>query len=65
MKPIRQMDPEELGSEALRLLGMIVAEFESDPMSVQCFDLRVIVEPSKALIAEQKRRNKSSVFYGL
>lgn len=28
--------------EAFRLLGLINAEFQSDPMSVQCFDLRVV-----------------------
>ena len=36
----------------LRLLNLIVAEFESDPMSVQCFDLDAIVEPAKALVKE-------------
>ena len=28
--------------EAETLLGLIAAEFASDPMSVQCFDLRVV-----------------------
>ena len=28
--------------EAFRLLDLINAEFQSDPMSVQCFDLRVV-----------------------
>lgn len=28
--------------EAFNLLHQIVAEFESDPMSVQCFDLRIV-----------------------
>jgi len=28
--------------EAFALLGIICAEFQSDPMSVQCFDLRVV-----------------------
>lgn len=39
--------------EAHTLLDLIVAEFESDPMSVQCFDLRV-VERAKACV--KKRR---------
>lgn len=65
MKSVREMDPEELGYEAIRLLDLIVAEFKSDTMAVQCFDLNAIVKPATALIDEQKRRNKSSVFYGL
>lgn len=28
--------------EALKLLDLIDAEFQSDPMSVQCFDLRIV-----------------------
>lgn len=28
--------------EAEQLLGLINAEFQSDPMSVQCFDLRIV-----------------------
>lgn len=39
--------------EAMRVLHLIVAEFTSDPMSVQCFDLRV-VERAKEVIAKQK-----------
>lgn len=40
--------------EALEILNLIVAEFESDPMSVQCFDLR-IVERAKSVIAQRKQ----------
>lgn len=29
---------------AIELLGIVSAEFESDPMSVQCFDLRIVHE---------------------
>lgn len=36
------------------LMELICAEWESDPMSVQCFDLRV-VEEAKALVAKRKR----------
>ena len=39
--------------EAFELLSIIVAEFESDPMSVQCFDLR-IVERAKQCVAKLK-----------
>jgi len=28
--------------EAEQLIGLVAAEFNSDPMSVQCFDLRVV-----------------------
>lgn len=40
--------------EAFALLDLINTEFQSDPMSVQCFDLR-IVERVKACVAKQKR----------
>lgn len=45
------------------VLDLIVAEFESDPMSVQCFDLR-IVERAKELnrehkLEQQRAREKS------
>ena len=36
------MSEEEVQLEAVRLLDIIAAEFTSDPMSVQCFDLRVV-----------------------
>jgi hypothetical protein len=39
--------------EAEELIGLIAAEFESDPMSVQCFDLR-IVERVKQCVATLK-----------
>ena len=31
-----------LRKEAIDLLGLVAAEWESDPMSVQCFDLRIV-----------------------
>jgi len=39
--------------EAHALLALIDAEFRSDPMSVQCFDLRV-VERVKQCVAKRK-----------
>lgn len=39
--------------EAHEILDLIVAEFNSDPMSVQCFDLRV-VERAKACVVKRK-----------
>lgn len=39
--------------EAHELLALIVAEFESDPTSVQCFDLR-IVRRAKLCVATRR-----------
>ncbi len=36
------MTPKDLKLEAVRLLDLIAAEFASDPMSVQCFDRRIV-----------------------
>ena len=33
-----------LERRAVELLDIIAAEFQSDPMSVQCFDLRIVEE---------------------
>jgi hypothetical protein len=61
MKDLKQhpstMDPDMLRDHALEVLDVIVAEFESDPMSVQCFDLRV-VERAKAIITEHRNRQR-------
>ena len=35
--------------EAEELLGLIDAEFRSDPMSVQCFDLRIVERVRKCV----------------
>ncbi len=34
----------ELDREIWRVMDLITTEFESDPMSVQCFDLRLVEE---------------------
>lgn len=47
-------------AEAWTVLDLIVAEFESDPMSVQCFDLRV-VERAKKVIQERLRLERRGV----
>ena len=39
-----------LRDDAIELLRLVVAEWKSDPMSVQCFDLRT-VERAKQCIA--------------
>ncbi len=47
---VRQLAVMKDQREALRLLDLIVAEFKSDPMSVQCFDLNAIVRPATELV---------------
>jgi hypothetical protein len=47
---VRQLAVMEDQRKALHLLDLIVAEFRSDPMSVQCFDLNAIVQPSHELV---------------
>ena len=49
----------KLVDEMERLFDLIVAEFESDPMSVQCFDLR-IVERAKYVNALMKANRARS-----
>ena len=49
----------ERTKRAWQILDLVVAEWESDPTSVQCFDLR-IVEEAKTIVREQK---KSSDLY--
>lgn len=44
----------ENSREAHRLLNLINAEFRSDPMSVQCFDLRVVARV-KACVETHER----------
>lgn len=44
----------DASNRAFKVLNLIVAEFSSDPMSVQCFDLRTVAE-AKAVIAERER----------
>lgn len=44
--------------EAHKLLDLINAEFQSDPTSVQCFDLR-IVDRVRLCVAKRKAYEKS------
>lgn len=44
-KAQREMEERfRLERRAVALLGIIAAEFQSDPTSVQCFDLRIVRE---------------------
>ena len=52
--------PNELARRTIKVLDLIVAEFESDPMSVQCFDLRC-VEEAKACIRERKELEREGI----
>ena len=49
IKQCMEEDAEKL-TEALRLLGLINAEWTSDPSSVACFDLDAIVRPVGELL---------------
>lgn len=48
----------DLEARAYRVLDLIVAEFTSDPMSVQCFDLRTVAEATN-VINERKRLERA------
>lgn len=60
-KATRQMEERwKLEAEAVQLLTLIASEFESDPMSVQCFDLRT-VERAKAVTKRLRELEKSRI----
>lgn len=43
-----------LRRRAIEILDLVVAEWESDPASVQCFDLRIVAEAT-ALVRRLKQ----------
>lgn len=45
-KAFKRMDYKE---RALAILDIVVAEWESDPSSVQCFDLRIVEEAKQIM----------------
>lgn len=47
-----------------RVLSLIVAEFSSDPMSVQCFDLRLVEQAKKLVIDYEQRHARFFMKYG-
>lgn len=53
-----------LQRRAWQILDLVVAEWLSDPMSVQCFDLR-IVEEAKQLVARRKILDKRDPMGGV
>ena len=48
----------KLREEALHILDLVVVEWSTDPMSVQCFDLR-IVERAKTITKRMKAIKES------
>ncbi len=54
------MNPDELDEECRELINIIAAEFESDPMSVQCFDKRIVDRAIEA--AKNHRRYREPLF---
>ena len=54
-----EMNPDELEMECRELIDIIAAEFESDPMSVQCFDLRIVERAKKAARCHRRYRDES------
>ena len=46
--------------EALENFKLVVAEWESDPMSVQCFDLRIVERAKylRALLADNAKKTE-------
>lgn len=45
-------------AEAHTLLGLINAEFQSDPSSVACFDLRIVERVRECVIRYEEYRKK-------
>jgi hypothetical protein len=45
----------EIDHRLMEIMGLVIAEWESDPMSVQCFDLRIVAE-ARALWGERKTK---------
>lgn len=59
LTPKAQRDIErvwQLRREAVQILDQVVAEWKSDPMSVQCFDAR-IVKRAAEVVEELKKRD--------
>ena len=52
-----EMNPDELAEECRELINIIAAEFESDPMSVQCFDLRIVERAKRAARIHRRYRS--------
>jgi hypothetical protein len=45
----------EIDARLMEIMGLVVSEWETDPTSVQCFDLRIVQE-AKDLWDERKTK---------
>lgn len=54
--------PEEIRYQ--KCLALIVAEFKSDPMSVQCFDSRIVAQAIKLVDEYEKRHARYFKLFG-
>lgn len=54
-----EMNPDELAEECRQLIDIIALEFESDPVSGQCFDLRIVQRAIRAAKIHRRYRNES------
>lgn len=52
---MQTMNKEENDKEAHKLLDLIDAEFRNDPISVQCFDLRIVKRVAECVQRERVR----------
>lgn len=50
------MNQTDNNKEAHALLALINAEFQSDPMSVQCFDLRIVQRVKECVERQEESR---------
>ena len=62
-KKAYDLDPDQIRDEALRLLDIIVAEFKSDPKSVQCFDERIVKRSIEIVDEYNSRVRRYTVFF--
>lgn len=44
MNSIDNMSRQEMNKRLVEIMGLVIAEWESDPLSVQCFDLNLVAE---------------------
>ena len=64
-KAERQMEENwDNEKEAWALLDLINAEFQSDPMSQQCFDRRIVDRVAMCLAKRKVFEKESPFFYG-
>lgn len=60
-KPFKAFPELDNYDEAIRLLDLINAEFQSDPQSVQCFDVRIVARVKACVDARKKLEKRGEV----